>query len=145
MGSGWPTLAKSFYVELSLYLWCSVAMENCLKKCCIVPKHFFFLLAFAAIMTGCSTYPHQALLKTIKPGMTRSQLADTLGEHEKTKAIGRHYWVKYYLADDAAVCTAHYFIFDSENILVEWEEDKEDEIVDKNDVMMHLLKPFFIP
>lgn len=43
------------------------------------------------------------------------------------------------------MCTAHYFIFDSENVLVNWEEDKEDEMVDRNDVMMHLLKPFFIP
>lgn len=130
-----------FYIELSLYLWCSVAMENRI----LILKRFFFLMVFAAMMLSCSTYPHRELLKTIKPGMTRSQLADTLGEHEKTKAIGRHYWVKYYLADDAAVCTAHYFIFDSENVLVNWEEDKEDEMVDRNDVMMHLLKPFFIP
>jgi hypothetical protein len=122
-----------------------MAMESRLKKCNLVWKRFFFLLVFAAMMLSCSTYPHRALLKTIKPGMSRGQLADTLGEHEKTKAIGRHYWVKYYLADDAAVCTAHYFIFDSDNRLVKWEEDKEDEIVDKNDVMMHLLKPFFIP
>ena len=123
-------------------------MESHLKRNSSVSKRFLFLLVLAAItlMAGCSTYPHWVLLTTIKPGISRAQLEGRLGaEPEKTKTIGRHYWVKYYLADDAAVCTAHYFIFNSENQLVEWEEDKEDEIVDKNDVIMHLLKPFFIP
>lgn len=121
-------------------------MNNRSKKCHRIWNECLFLLFFAVIMAGCSTYPHRVLLKTIKPGISRAQLEDRLGaEPEKTKAIGRHYWVKYYLADDAAVCTAHYFIFDSDSRLVEWEEDKEDEVVDKNDIIMHLLKPFFIP
>jgi len=121
-------------------------MINGLKKNRIMLIGLFFLPVFAWAAAGCSTYPHRVLLKTIKPGISRAQLEDRLGaEPEKTKVIGRHYWVKYYLADDAAVCTAHYFIFDSESRLVEWEEDKDDEIVDRNDIIMHLFKPFFVP
>ena len=108
-------------------------------------RKFALLLVFLSLLFGCSTYPHRVLLKTIKPGITRARLVYKLGDPEKTKAIGRHYWVKYYLADDAAVCTAHYFIFDSQSRLVKWEEDKKDEIVDKNDVLEHIFKPFFIP
>ena len=121
-------------------------MDNVLNQTRFELKRFFFLLVIVLITAGCATYPHRVLLKTVKPGISRAQLEDKLGaEPEKTKVIGRHFWVKYYLADDAAVCTAHYFIFDSESRLVEWEEDKDDEIVDRNDVIMHLLKPFFIP
>jgi hypothetical protein len=105
-------------------------------------RKFFLLLVLLSLLFGCSTYPHRVLLKTIKPGITRARLADKLGDPEKTKAIGRHYWVKYYLANDAAVCTAHYFIFDSQSRLVKWEEDKKDKIVDKNDVLIHMLTPY---
>jgi len=107
----------------------------------MIIRHLFLLLVFLSLLFGCSTYPHRILLKTIKPGITRSRLAYKLGDPEKTKAIGRHYWVKYYLIDDAAVCTAHYFIFDSKSRLVKWEEDKKDEFVDKGDVLIHLLGP----
>ena len=105
-------------------------------------RNLFLLLIFLLPVIGCSTYPHKVLLKKIKPGITRSQLVDQLGNPEKTKAIGRHYWMKYYMTDDAAVCTAHYFVFDSKSILVKWEEDKKDEFVDKGDVILHLLGPF---
>lgn len=104
-------------------------------------RHLMVMVFCLALLAGCATYPHRVLLKTIKPGITRHQLVDKLGDPEKTKAIGRHYWLKYYLTDDAAVCTAHYFIFNSQSRLVKWEEDKKDEFVDKGDVILHLLTP----
>lgn len=91
---------------------------------------------------GCAAYSSQKALRHIRIGMTRAELVDILDKAEWSGKKGDdRFYMKYYLVDDAAVGTAFYFVFDQEMQLVEWYEDKYDDVVDKGDVFMHLMTP----
>lgn len=100
-----------------------------------------WLLAVVVLMIGCASYPPRKELDHIRVGMSRAQLKNVLGKPERTGRRGDLYYMKYYLANKAAVATAFYFLFDSDLRLVKWEEDRSDEVVDKEDVASHLFSP----
>jgi hypothetical protein len=113
-----------------------------------VMRHFFSqkarwgcLLVAAMFFAHCAGYPPRKDLKKIRAGMSRARLKDVLGEPDHTGRRGEYYYMKYYLVNKKSVGTAFYFLFDRDLRLVKWEEDFSDEVVDKQDVITHLLSP----
>ncbi len=108
----------------------------------ITKTRLAWLILLAWMTVGCATYSSKKALHHIRPGMTRPDLIECLGD---PVGSGRkeedRYYMKYYLTDDAAVGTAYYFVFNREMRLLNWYEDKADEVVDTGDVIGHLMTP----
>ncbi len=86
-------------------------------------KNILFLLVF--LIVGCATHPSLSELNDLRPGYSRTEIVQKMGDPISTDYIKGHYLLKYSLYDQHDIGHRYYyFIFDEQDKLVGWQEYK---------------------
>ncbi len=76
-----------------------------------------------AFVLSCSTTPNLTQLNSLKPGITKAELADRFGEPISTDYVDVFYLLKYLMYDPQDIGhRPYYFVFDSQCKMVSWQE-----------------------